>query len=195
MAESTAKLRDEIKALSGVDIMLDEDTFKSTYDILDEISTKWQDLTDIQRASITELIAGKRQGNVVSSLMENFDIARQALNDSQNSAGSAMAEHAKWMESLEAKVKQFTAAWEELSQAFMDDSFLKSLVDAGTTVLSILTKIVDTFGALPTLIGVVATALSFKNIGRDEMFSLNCRDMPIVIIVLFRYKQFRYYGC
>jgi len=50
MAESTAKLREEIMALSGVDIMLDSDTFKSTYDILDELSVKWQDLTDIQQA-------------------------------------------------------------------------------------------------------------------------------------------------
>ena len=51
MVESTAKLREEIMALSGVDIMLDENTFKSTYDIMDELSTKWQDLTDIQQAN------------------------------------------------------------------------------------------------------------------------------------------------
>ena len=50
MASSTAELREEIKALSGVDIMLDENTFKSTYDILDELSQKWQGLTDIQQA-------------------------------------------------------------------------------------------------------------------------------------------------
>ena len=35
MAESTAKLQKEILALSGVDIMLDESTFKSTYQILE----------------------------------------------------------------------------------------------------------------------------------------------------------------
>ena len=58
MAESTAKLREEILALSGVDIMADDNTFKSTYDILDELASKWQDLTDIQQAAITELIAG-----------------------------------------------------------------------------------------------------------------------------------------
>lgn len=58
MAESTASLRKEVMALAGVDIMQDEDTFKSTYDILDELSTKWSDLTDIQQASLTELLAG-----------------------------------------------------------------------------------------------------------------------------------------
>lgn len=52
MAESTAKLRKEIMALSGVDIMIDDNTFKSTYQIMDELSTKWQDLTDIQQADI-----------------------------------------------------------------------------------------------------------------------------------------------
>lgn len=51
MAESTASLRKEIMALSGVDIMKDANTFKSTYDILDELATKWQDLTDIQQAN------------------------------------------------------------------------------------------------------------------------------------------------
>ena len=30
-ADSVSKLRDELKALTGVDIMLDENTFKSTY--------------------------------------------------------------------------------------------------------------------------------------------------------------------
>lgn len=50
MVESTAKLREEIMALSGVDIMKDNKTFKSTYQILDELSQKWKDLTDIQQA-------------------------------------------------------------------------------------------------------------------------------------------------
>lgn len=51
MATSTASLRKEVMALSGIDIMQDETTFKSTYDILDELSTKWSDLTDIQQAN------------------------------------------------------------------------------------------------------------------------------------------------
>lgn len=58
MAESTAALRKEVMALAGVDIMYDDTTFKSTYQILDELSTKWSDLTDIQQASLTELLAG-----------------------------------------------------------------------------------------------------------------------------------------
>lgn len=55
MAESTAKLRQEVMALSGVDIMKNENEFKSTYDILDELSTKWANLTDIQQAKFLKL--------------------------------------------------------------------------------------------------------------------------------------------
>lgn len=65
MATSVSKLRDEIISLSGVDIMLDEDTFKSSYDILIGIGEVWDGLTDINRANITELLFGKRQ-NLVS---------------------------------------------------------------------------------------------------------------------------------
>lgn len=164
MVESTAELREEILALSGVDIMIDEDTFKSTYQILDELSDKWQELTDIQQASITELIAGKRQGQVVSAVMENFDIARNVVSTSENSEGSALAEHQKWLESLEAKVNQFKAAWQDLSQTLMDDKSLGHLIDAGTTILNILTGLVDllgTFGTVLAGIGIVAFVKNF----------------------------------
>ena len=39
MVGSTAKLQKELLALTGVDIMKDKNTFKSTYDFLDELSS------------------------------------------------------------------------------------------------------------------------------------------------------------
>lgn len=59
MAKSTAALRKEVMALAGVDIMQNETTFKSTYQILDELSERWSNLTDIEQASLTELLAGR----------------------------------------------------------------------------------------------------------------------------------------
>lgn len=165
MVESTAKLREEILALSGVDIMLDNNTFKSTYQIMDELAQKWEDLSDIQQASITELIAGKRQGNVVSSLMQNFDIARDALETSLNSSGSAMAEHAKWSESLEARLNKLKSTWQSLSQSFMSSDFLKSALDGVIALVNGLDKLIDTFGTLPTLLTAFAAFKSFSGKG------------------------------
>ena len=63
MAENTSQLQAKLKALTHgkVDIMVDADTFKSTTQILREMSAAWEDMTDIERASALELMGGKRQ--------------------------------------------------------------------------------------------------------------------------------------
>ena len=140
--------------------------FKSTYKIMDELAAKWKDLSDIQQATVTELIAGKRQGNIVSSLMTNFDTARDALETSLNSSGSAMREHEKWQQSLEAQINKLKASWQSLSQAFMSSDFLHGALDGVIGLIDGITKLIDTFGTLPTLTGLFAGGLSlFKNQG------------------------------
>ena len=165
MAESVASMREEVKALSGVDIMLNENTFKSTYQIMDELSNKWEDLSDIAQASIIELMAGKHQGNVFASLMSNFDTAREALEVSANSSGSAMKEHAKWSESLEARLLKLQAAWQSLSQSFMNSSFLKSALDGVISLVDGIDKLISTVGLLPAALTAFAAFKSFNGKG------------------------------
>lgn len=59
LADSTSKMREEIKALTGVDIMLDEDTFKSTAQIIKEIGAVWNQMTDVSQAATLEKLAGE----------------------------------------------------------------------------------------------------------------------------------------
>lgn len=158
MAESTSKLREEIMALSGVDIMLNDSTFKDTYQILDELSQKWEDLSDIQQASLTELVAGKHQGNIMSALMENFDIARNALNTALNdSEGSAEQELENWNQGIEASLSHFQAQFQQFSTSTITSDFFKTIVDGGTEALNILTQVVDTFGLIAPIAGAFMT--------------------------------------
>lgn len=60
MANSVSELREEVLKLTGVDVMLNDTTFKSTYQILKEISEVYDDLADVDQANLTELLAGKR---------------------------------------------------------------------------------------------------------------------------------------
>lgn len=168
MVESTAKLQAEIKALSGVDIMKDKDTFKSTYQILDELSAKWKDLTDIQQATITELLAGKRQGNILSSLMANFDTAREVLETSSKSAGSAMKEHATWMQSVEAKSKTLKASWQELATTFMNTDAVKGAYDGLIKLTNGITNLVDKVGGLPVALGAGGALVGLLNFGKQH---------------------------
>ena len=61
MASSVSELRDELLALTGgqVDIMINEDEYKSTFKILQELSAIWDDLTDVSQANILEMIGGR----------------------------------------------------------------------------------------------------------------------------------------
>lgn len=58
LADSSSKMREEIQALTGVDIMLDEDTFKSTAQIIKEIGAVWDSMSDVSQAATLEKIAG-----------------------------------------------------------------------------------------------------------------------------------------
>lgn len=177
MAESTAKLREEILALTKVDIMENDNTFKSTYQILDELSEKWKNLTDIQQASVTELLAGKRQGNVMSSLMTNFDIARETLNTAlNNSQGSAEKELENWNKGIEASLSHFQAQFQEFSTTSINSDFMKGVIDSGTAGLEIITQLTDKLGIFKTLIASVGGGLLSKNgLGKRNVMPLSIR--------------------
>lgn len=83
--------------------------------------------------------------------MSNFDTAREALEVSANSAGSAMQEHAKWSESLEARLLKLKASWQSFAQSFMNSSFLKSGISLLSGLLNILDKLINNFGLLGTV--------------------------------------------
>lgn len=171
MAESTSKLRDSVLALTGqkVDIMLDDKTYKSTYQILKEISQVWSSMADIDQAALLELLGGKRNANATASLIQNFGIAEQALESATDSAGSAAAENEKYLDSILGKVAQFNAAFETLSATVIDADFSKGVVDAGTTILDVITQLIDGVGTLKALAMGVGAALSLGKV--NSIFS------------------------
>ena len=88
--------------------------------------------------------------------MTNFDTARDALETSLNSSGSAMQEHEKWQQSLEARINSLKASWQSLSQSFLSSDFLKGTLDTVIKLVDGITLLIDKVGTLPTLIGVFA---------------------------------------
>lgn len=162
MANSVSKLREDVMALTGgkVDIMIDDSTFKSTYQIMDEISQVWDEMTDVDQAALLEMIGGKRNSDAVMSLINNFDVARQALQDATNSAGSATAENEKYLDSIAGRVSEFKATFEALSSAFIDSDFAKGIVSFGTSFLDVLTGIIEKLGSIPALLATISAAIS-----------------------------------
>lgn len=141
VCESTSKLRAEILALSGVDIMLDDNTFKSTYQILKEISEVYGNLTGVSQAALTEKLAGKTRSNALQAVLTNFETAEKAYQTAENSAGSAMQENAKYLDSIAGKTAKITASFQELSTAVLDADWVKPVLDGINGILNGLTAI------------------------------------------------------
>ena len=166
IAASVSELREELLALTNgkVDIQIDENTFKSTYQIMKELADVWGELTDITQANILEQIGGKRNANVVSSMLENFNVAEDVVKTAANSAGSALKENEKYLDSINGKIAEFKATFEELSMNFIDSDFVKQVIEFGTgllNVLNALAKVIDKVGGLNTVlyvtVGILAT--------------------------------------
>ena len=169
MANSVSELREELLALTGnkVDIQINENTFKSTYQILKELSIVWGELSDVSQANILEMVGGKRNSNVVAALLENFSVADKAIETSANSAGSAAKENEKVLESIQGKLNIMKATFETFSQNFITGDLVKSIIDIVTALIKLsdtIIKIVNVFGGLKNVLIIVGSAfLSLKS--------------------------------
>lgn len=158
MANSVSELRDKVLALSGVDIMLDEDTYKSTFQILKEISKVWDELKNKEQASLLELLFGKKQGSIGAGLLKNFGMAEDALKTALDAEGSALKENEVFLESIQGHLNKLSAAWETFSYDFLDSEFVKGVVDFLTKVVNLLDDLTNAIGPLPTLIAACFAA-------------------------------------
>jgi uncharacterized protein Yka (UPF0111/DUF47 family) len=90
--EAIPQLDGLVKRLTGVDMMKDENTLKSTYQILLEISKVWKDLDDVDRATLLDKLFGKHQGAVGASILNNMTDGVKAMETAINSFGSSAKE-------------------------------------------------------------------------------------------------------
>lgn len=66
--------------------------FKSTKQLFDEIDKIYQDLTDKNQAQLLETLAGKRQGQIVGSILNNYETVKKSMESMSDSAGNAEEE-------------------------------------------------------------------------------------------------------
>lgn len=154
LCDSTSKLREQIKSLTGVDIMLDDNTFKSTTDIIKELGAVWDKLSDSSQAATLELIAGKSRANNVAALLKNYQRIDDVMESLGDAEGSAMRENEAIVDSIDGRIKKLSASMEDFWQKAINTDFVKNIVSSLDTILNLLTKIIDQFGLLPTIIGV-----------------------------------------
>ena len=119
----------------------------------------WEDMDDISRASALELMGGKRQANVLSALIQNFDTVEKVIETSANSAGSAIRENERYLDSIQGKIDQFTNATQAMWSSFLGSDIVKNIVELGTAII----KVIDGLGVIPSLLITISTISMVKN--------------------------------
>lgn len=115
----------------------------------------------------------KNRANDVAALLSNFDTAIAMVETAENSAGSAAAENAKYLDSLQGRIDVMTASLQALSTSALDSGFLKGGVSAITSLISGFTSLIDTVGLLPAAIAAATAAFSMFGKGVAYIDSSN----------------------
>ena len=128
LAQGLSKYREEIKALSGVDIMKDENTYKDMYDIFVQLAEVWDNMEDVSQSRVAEILGGTRNTSGIMSTITNIKDAIGAYSSAMDSAGTATEANNIYMDTTKAKVGELKAAFQELSSDFISSNFTKGAV-------------------------------------------------------------------
>lgn len=173
--ESVSKIQTQILNLTKgkVNIFDSNEEFRSTFDILRDISKVIDDLSDPDRANLTEILFGKMRANQGLAILEAFRSGRidQAMADIIDSEGTALDEIEKYGESITAHITEFKNQWQMLSNDVFDSDFLKTAVDLGTNLITVLDGIVKRSGSLGTAVSAFGALAAFKGVGKTRKHS------------------------
>lgn len=149
--ESVSKMQEKLKALTGVDILTDSGAYKDTYTILYEIGEVWDSMSNIDQAAALELMAGKNRANTLAAILNNTEDLRDAYLSAMEAEGSALKENETYLDSIEGKTMLFKNALQNMWANAIPDDVIKGFIEFGTVLI----KIIDTLGLIPTLLGAV----------------------------------------
>lgn len=167
-AESITKLQTQLLNITKgkVDIMASPDEFKNTTQILRELATVWDDLSDKDRADVTRLVSGTRQQSTLQAVLTNWEQVEAAIGTAIDSEGSAYVENQKYLDSIKGRAAQFQAQYEALSNTIINSDLIKFTYDSGTGLLGFLDGVIKNLDSIPTLAIVATGAISaFSNKG------------------------------
>ncbi|MBI6006001.1 phage tail tape measure protein [Clostridium perfringens] len=165
--KATPKLQDMMMTLTKGRVSLTDvnGEFKSTYQIIKDLGTVWNDgtLKANEKALILQEVAGKHQANVLASLLSNAKDLDKIYEDSKNSAGSAYLENQRFMDSINGRLN---ALKENAKGIFLDLSntdFLKGIISGINSGVSALRGLIKEFGAIPSVISLASASMTTLN--------------------------------
>lgn len=150
----------------GFDILKDDGSYKSTYQILLGIGKIWKEIGetadgDKTQANILEKMFGKNRAQIGAAILQNPDLLEKSFNSSSNSDGSAAQELDTYLNSIEAHVTQLKESFNQLWVNSIESDAVKGFVDMGTGILNL----VNNVGLLKTAFAGLSVYATSKGVG------------------------------
>jgi TP901 family phage tail tape measure protein len=178
-AEDAGKTEEQLKKI-GVAVRDSEGNFRSFDKILEDVKSKWQDLTNVEKVATAQQIGGTYHYAKVTSLLENLNIASSATEKALNSQNSAWLENQKYMESIQGRYATFKTTLEETYSSLLSSDFAKGFVSVMTGLVNGLNTLMKIFGGLPTIIGLATLSLSLFSKEFKTAISSFTRTLPVI---------------
>lgn len=156
----------------GVAVRDLEGNFRPLNDILTDLSKKWSTMTETQKISTAQVVAGTHRYNDFISLLENFGIATESTATAFNSVGSATRENEIYLDSIQGRYQTLSTTMEEFWINFINSDLVKGGISALQTLANVLNGLQNTFGSLGMIVGTSTFAFgmfstSIKTLATD----------------------------
>lgn len=136
-------------------------------EVLKELAEVYNSLPDdsADKAGIIADIGGKYRGNVLSSILSNWDKYEKMLTDYASGSGSAMNEAMKSANNWEGSLNRLHNTWISTVQNIADSDAIITIINGTNSLLDVLNKLTSKLGSIGS-IGLGAFA--FINRGRSN---------------------------
>lgn len=153
--ESIAKASNALREYAGISTMANGQLRESSA-VLSDLAGKWDTLDTVAQSAIAEALAGKRQANILTALMGNWETVEKMMQDYADGAGSALRENEIYLDSWEAKSKKLKATWTEFVSHLIETDTIKDALDG---VIGLVELLDSAGGHLVITVGLLTGAV------------------------------------
>lgn len=136
----------------GIEVYNADGSFRKFDVIMGELANKWDTLSDAEKSNISFSIAATRQTNLLSSILSNFSDSMSMAEEATNANGNALENNQKWVDSFSGRLQALENTAKSAWINILDSETLATGIDLLNGLLKVSTEIINTFGALPTVL-------------------------------------------
>ena len=156
----------------GISLFTDEtnETYNTTYRILSDIASVWEQLDSGSQAEIISTVSGGENIQPVTQLIESFDTARQSVILMSDSTGSAMQSINESTDGLNAKLNTLSETGAGIAQNLFGGKDMETATDAVNALGNALEWITEKLGLFGTMGAASGLLMNKLGIGERTKF-------------------------